>query len=78
MSMKKKIQILLGVACVAALFGGCAKTKEPEKKPVTNQSEEKEDKRQGNLDLIFPLSVRLAELSSGKKWRQARKEQKKI
>lgn len=56
MSMKKKIQILLGVACVAALFGGCAKTKEPEKKPVTNQSEEKEDKRQGNLDALNPTA----------------------
>lgn len=56
MSMKKKIQILLGVVCVAALLGGCTETKEPAKKPVANQSEEKEDKRQGNLDALSPTA----------------------
>lgn len=58
MSMRKKIQILLGTACVAALLGGCAKTKEPAKQPVTNQSEEKEDNRQGNLDALNPTAYR--------------------
>lgn len=56
MSMKKKIQILLGAVCVATLLGGCTNTKEPAKKPVANQSEEKEDKRQGNLDALSPTA----------------------
>lgn len=58
--MRKKVQIVLSVVCMAALFGGCTTTKEPAKKPVANQEEsgEKEDPHQGNLDALNPTAYR--------------------
>lgn len=52
--MKRKIQILLSVACVAALLGGCAKENETIKKPASQKVEE--DPKQGNLDVLNPTA----------------------
>ena len=59
--MRKKVQIVLSVVCMAALFGGCTTTKEPAKKPIVNQGESveaEEDPRQGNLDALNPTAYR--------------------
>ena len=59
--MRKKLQIVLSVVCMAALFGGCTTTKEPAKKPIVNQGESgetEEDPRQGNLDALNPTAYR--------------------
>ena len=53
--MKRKIQILLSVACMAALLGGCSKENEPEKKPASQKVEE-ENPKQGNLDALNPTA----------------------
>ncbi len=53
--MKRKIQILLSVACVAALLGGCTKENEPIKKPASQKVEE-ENPKQGNLDALNPTA----------------------
>ena len=55
MIMRKKIQILLSTACIAALLGGCALTEEPAKDSSSNQNV-KEDPRQGNLDALNPTA----------------------
>ena len=59
--MRKKLQIVLSVVCMAALLGGCTTTKEPAKKPIVNQGESveaEEDPRQGNLDALNPTAYR--------------------
>lgn len=54
--MKRKLQAILSVICIAALCSSCTRIEEKAKKPVVNKKNEKVNERQGNLDVINPTA----------------------
>lgn len=52
--MRRKLQAILSVVCVAAVISSCAPPKEQTKQPASNNRKENVNEKQGNLDVLNP------------------------